>query len=86
MGEESYFSVEGLAQVEEIRNAIKVFNESHRVHPEPNYDHDPDYNKPKERSQKQSIAYAVSTKLSNFIILFTQILYSSFLFFALILQ
>ena len=33
------FSCGGYAHVEEIRGAIKVFNESHRVHREPNVEH-----------------------------------------------
>lgn len=35
-GGNNQFSVEGLPQIEEIRNAIRIFNESHRVHQEPN--------------------------------------------------
>mmetsp|Transcript_2571 Transcript_2571/g.3616 ORF Transcript_2571/g.3616 Transcript_2571/m.3616 type:complete len:815 (-) Transcript_2571:6-2450(-) len=33
------FSAGGLAQVEEVRNALKVFRESHRIHWEPNKTH-----------------------------------------------
>lgn len=33
----------GYAHIEEIRNAIRIFNESHRVHREPNVNHNPIY-------------------------------------------
>jgi len=31
----------GMAHIEEIRNAVRIFNESHRVHREPNVNHNP---------------------------------------------
>ena len=67
-------SLGGLAAVEEIRNALKVFRESHRVHPEPNlhHHHQPKQNDDDEeeksqvpkRRQRFLHAYAVSSALS----------------------
>jgi len=52
------FEAGGFAHVEEIRNAIRVFNESHRVHAEPNLMHDPNLPLPKDGIPKASYAFA----------------------------
>jgi hypothetical protein len=53
------FSAGGWAHVEEIRNALKVWKEAHRVHPEPNLRHETRV-LVKRNAQKPSYAYADS--------------------------
>lgn len=50
----------GWAHVEEVRNALKVWRESHRVHLEPNLKHEKILNRPSNGASKPSYAYAVS--------------------------
>jgi hypothetical protein len=51
----------GPAVAEEVRNALKVFRESHRVHPEPNVHHTNSNNPEMQRRQPRPLfAYAVS--------------------------
>eukprot|EP00591_Stephanopyxis_turris_P008313 CAMPEP_0195508558 /NCGR_PEP_ID=MMETSP0794_2-20130614/1735_1 /TAXON_ID=515487 /ORGANISM="Stephanopyxis turris, Strain CCMP 815" /LENGTH=754 /DNA_ID=CAMNT_0040635551 /DNA_START=85 /DNA_END=2349 /DNA_ORIENTATION=+ len=59
-GNTGNFAVGGLAHVEEIRNAIRVFNQSHRVHSEPNIHHNKGNSLPKEKSPKKTFAFADS--------------------------
>ena len=47
----------GSAHLEEIRNAIRVFNESHRVHRDPNTHHNPVYALARNGDPKQSYAF-----------------------------
>ncbi len=47
----------GSAHLEEIRNAIRVFNESHRVHRDPNIHHNPVYALARNGDPKQSYAF-----------------------------
>ena len=54
------FRAGGWAHVEEVRNALKVWRESHRVHLEPNLNHDTIINRPSNGAAKPSYAYAVS--------------------------
>jgi hypothetical protein len=54
------FRAGGWAHVEEVRNALKVWRESHRVHLEPNLKHDTILNRPCNGASKPSYAYAVS--------------------------
>ena len=56
-GHGSGFSCGGYAHVEEIRNAIRVFNESHRVHREPNLAHK-EVALPRNGEPKYSYAFA----------------------------
>jgi hypothetical protein len=73
-GQGFQFSVGGYAQLEEIRNAIRLFQQSHRIHTEPNHldDYDPDNQDrpmpsappPPVREPKYTFAYAVSTCVS----------------------
>lgn len=48
----------GWAHVEEVRNALKVWRESHRVHLEPNLKHEKILNRPSNGASKPSYAYA----------------------------
>jgi hypothetical protein len=54
------FRAGGWAHVEEVRNALKVWRESHRVHLEPNLSHNAIINRPSNGAAKPSFAYAVS--------------------------
>lgn len=47
----------GNAHMEEIRNAIRIFNESHRVHRDPNIQHNPVYALARNGDPKQSYAF-----------------------------
>lgn len=57
-GQAHGFAPGGFAHVEEIRNAIRVFNESHRIHPEPNLSHDPNLPMARNGAPKASYAFA----------------------------
>lgn len=59
-GMDSSLKVQGRAQLEEIRNAIRVFNQIHRVHSNPNVNCDPNFEKPKQRDMKTTMAFADS--------------------------
>lgn len=47
----------GYAHLEEIRNAVRIFNESHRVHRDPNVHHNPVYALARNGNPKQSYAF-----------------------------
>ena len=47
----------GMAHIEEIRNAVRIFNESHRVHREPNVNHNPVFAMMRNGNPKPSYAY-----------------------------
>ena len=47
----------GYAHLEEIRNAIRIFNESHRVHRNPNVDHNPIFAMMRNGNPKPSYAF-----------------------------
>jgi hypothetical protein len=55
------FSSGGWAHIEEIRNALQVWRESHRIHVEPNLNYDKILVRPSHGTVKPSYAYAVST-------------------------
>ena len=46
-----------LAHIEEIRNAVRIFNESHRVHREPNVNHNPVFAMMRNGNPKPSYAF-----------------------------
>ncbi|KAL3804397.1 hypothetical protein HJC23_011325 [Cyclotella cryptica] len=48
------------AHIEEIRNALRIFNESHRVHRSPNIDHNPVFALPRNGNPKVSFAFGHS--------------------------
>ena len=50
----------GYAHIEEIRNAVRIFNESHRVHRDPNVGHNPVFAMPRNGDPKQSHAFGHS--------------------------
>lgn len=50
----------GYAHIEEVRNAIRVFNESHRVHREPNLTHSPVFALARNGEPKSSFAFGHS--------------------------
>jgi hypothetical protein len=50
----------GWAQVEEVRDALKVWREAKRTHPEPNLNCSQDVIRPCDEKAKPSFAYAVS--------------------------
>jgi hypothetical protein len=52
------FSTGGWAHIEEVRNALQVFRESHRVHREPNLQHEPLLKRHSNGTPKPLYAYA----------------------------
>jgi protease-4 len=54
------------AHIEEIRNALRIFNESHRVHRSPNIDHNPVFALPRNGNPKVSIAFGHSFGWSEY--------------------
>jgi hypothetical protein len=58
------FSSGGWAHVEEVRNALKVFRESHRIHREPNLTHERVLTRNGNATPKPAYAYAVSRLLA----------------------
>jgi len=54
------FQSGGHSHIEEIRNAIRIFNESHRIHPEPNVNHDKNASKLESGALKTSYAFSDS--------------------------
>mmetsp|Transcript_15936 Transcript_15936/g.31781 ORF Transcript_15936/g.31781 Transcript_15936/m.31781 type:complete len:729 (+) Transcript_15936:109-2295(+) len=50
----------GYAHIEEVRNAIRIFNESHRVHRDPNVGHNPVFAMPRNGEPKSSFAFGHS--------------------------
>ena len=56
----------GLAHMEEIRNAIRVFNESHRAHRDPNINHNPVFAMPRNGDPKPSYAFGHSFQWNEY--------------------
>ncbi|KAL7435253.1 hypothetical protein ACHAXM_004548 [Skeletonema potamos] len=56
----------GLGHMEEIRNAIRVFNESHRVHRDPNVNHNPVFAMPRNGDPKTSYAFGHSFQWNEY--------------------
>lgn len=54
------------AHIEEIRNAIRIFNESHRVHRSPNVDHNPVFAMARNSDPKLSMAFGYSFGWSEY--------------------
>lgn len=54
------------AHIEEIRNAIRIFNESHRVHRSPNVDHNPVFAMARNGDPKVSLAFGHSFGWSEY--------------------
>jgi hypothetical protein len=50
------------AHLEEVRNALKVFRESHRTHPEPNFEYKKTRDQSQSKTPKPLYAFAVRTK------------------------
>jgi hypothetical protein len=59
---------QGHAHIEEIRNAIRVFNQIHRVHPNPNVHCDVNFEKPQERNPKITMAFAKSLDTDSYVL------------------
>ena len=53
----------GWAHVEEIRQALKVWREAHRIHHEPNLKHEQIIIRPNHGKSKPSYAFAVRTNI-----------------------
>eukprot|EP00573_Skeletonema_grethae_P011612 CAMPEP_0201694892 /NCGR_PEP_ID=MMETSP0578-20130828/6994_1 /ASSEMBLY_ACC=CAM_ASM_000663 /TAXON_ID=267565 /ORGANISM="Skeletonema grethea, Strain CCMP 1804" /LENGTH=764 /DNA_ID=CAMNT_0048180625 /DNA_START=33 /DNA_END=2327 /DNA_ORIENTATION=- len=56
----------GLGHMEEIRNAIRVFNESHRAHRDPNINHNPVFAMPRNGDPKPSYAFGHSFQWNEY--------------------
>lgn len=56
----------GLGHMEEIRNAIRVFNESHRAHRDPNVIHNPVFAMPRSIGPKPSYAFGHSFQWNEY--------------------
>ena len=56
----------GLGHMEEIRNAIRIFNESHRAHRDPNINHLPVYAMPRNEEKKLSYAFGHSFQWNEY--------------------
>jgi ClpP class serine protease len=56
----------GLGHMEEIRNTIRVFNESHRVHRDPNVNHNPVFAMPRNGDPKPSYAFGHSFQWNEY--------------------
>ena len=56
----------GYAHIEEIRNAIRIFNESHRVHRDPNVGHNPVFAMPRNGDPKPSYAFGHSFQWNEY--------------------
>ena len=58
----------GSAHMEEIRNAIRIFNESHRVHRDPNVNHNPVYALARNGDPKQSYAFGHAFQWKEYVL------------------
>jgi hypothetical protein len=58
----------GYAHIEDIRNAVRIFNESHRVHRNPNVGHNPVFALPRNGDPKPSYAFGISLFARSFAI------------------
>ena len=58
----------GSAHMEEIRNAIRIFNESHRVHRDPNVHHKPVYALARNGDPKQSYAFGHAFQWKEYVL------------------
>ncbi|KAL7538391.1 hypothetical protein ACHAXR_008529 [Thalassiosira sp. AJA248-18] len=56
----------GYAHIEEIRNAIRIFNESHRVHRDPNINHNPVFAMMRNGNPKPSYAFGHSFQWNEY--------------------
>lgn len=56
----------GYAHIEDIRNAVRIFNESHRVHRNPNVGHNPVFALPRNGDPKPSYAFGYSFHWSEY--------------------
>ena len=56
----------GYAHIEEIRNAIRIFNESHRVHRDPNVNHNPVFALVRNGEPKPSYAFGYGYRWNEY--------------------
>ena len=54
------------AHIEEIRNAIRIFNESHRVHRDPNVNHNPVFALVRNGEPKPSYAFGYGYRWNEY--------------------
>jgi hypothetical protein len=67
-GQFNGIGTQGHAHIEEIRNAIRVFNQIHRVHPNPNVHCHANFEKPQERNPKITMAFARSLDTDSYVL------------------